>query len=135
MHGAVPHPVWILPFVALLGAIAVMPLANPHWWEKRFPWVAIPLGLVVAAYYFFFLHSAEPVLHAMTEYVSFICLIGSLFVVAGGIHITVKGEATPAVNTLFLLIGAVLANVIGTTGASMVMVRPWIRMNKYRITA
>ena len=70
-----------------------------------------------------------------TEYVSFIALIGSLFVVSGGIHINVKGEATPLKNVLFLFVGAVLANVLGTTGASMLLIRPWIRMNKYRITA
>src|SRR3989344_3833147 len=136
MHdiAASPHPVWILPFVLLLGSIAVMPLLNPHWWEKKFPFVAVPLGLFVAGYYFLF-RSPDPIWHSLYEYFSFICLIGSLFVVAGGIHISVKGEATPLVNTVFLLIGAVLANIIGTTGASMVMVRPWIRMNKYRITA
>jgi len=55
--------------------------------------------------------------------------------VSGGIHINVKGEATPLVNTVFLGIGAVVANLLGTTGASMLMIRPWLRMNKYRITA
>jgi Na+/H+ antiporter NhaD/arsenite permease-like protein len=69
------------------------------------------------------------------EYFSFICLIGSLFVVAGGIHLKVKGEATPRDNVVFLALGAVAANVIGTTGASMVLIRPWIRMNKIRISA
>jgi Na+/H+ antiporter NhaD/arsenite permease-like protein len=77
----------------------------------------------------------ETVLHTASEYVSFIALIGSLYVVAGGIHINVKGEATPAQNVLFLAIGAVISNVLGTTGASMLMIRPWIRMNKYRVTA
>ena len=66
---------------------------------------------------------------------SFIALIGSLFVVAGGIVLKVKGEATPAENAVFLLIGAMVADVIGTTGASMVLIRPWIRMNKIRISA
>ncbi len=69
------------------------------------------------------------------DYVSFMALIGSLFVAAGGIHITVKGESRPIVNVLFLLTGAIVADVIGTTGASMLMIRPWIRMNRYRITA
>lgn len=73
-------------------------------------------------------------MHSLEEYVGFIALIGSLFVVSGGIHITVKGEATPRMNCIFLVIGAVLANVIGTTGASMVLIRPWIRMNRYRFT-
>jgi Na+/H+ antiporter NhaD/arsenite permease-like protein len=60
--------------------------------------------------------------------------VGSLFVISGGISISMKGEATPWRNTLFLAIGAILSNIIGTTGASMLMIRPWIRMNKYRIT-
>ena len=86
-------------------------------------------------YYLFGLHAYDTVLHTAHEYVSFIALIGSLFVVAGGIHITVQGEATPAVNVLFLTIGAIISNVLGTTGASMLLIRPWIRMNRYRITA
>src|SRR5262249_40594290 len=69
------------------------------------------------------------------EYIKFIALIGSLFVVSGGIHINVKGQATPLANVTFLLIGAVSANVLGTTGASMLLIRPWLRMNKYRLTA
>ena len=127
--------VWTLPFALLLGSIAVLPLAQKHWWEKNYPLVSFGLGAVVIAYYLLGLRDSHSLLHTGAEYVSFICLIGSLFVVSGGIHINVKGEATPAVNTLFLLIGAVLANFLGTTGASMVMIRPWIRMNKYRITA
>ena len=67
-------------------------------------------------------------LHVTHEYVSFIVLIGSLFVVSGGIHIKVNGEAKPITNCMFLLLGAVLANFIGTTGASMLLIRPWIRM-------
>jgi Na+/H+ antiporter NhaD/arsenite permease-like protein len=57
-----------------------------------------------------------------------------LFVVAGGIHITVKGEATPLANVVFLLFGALTSNLIGTTGASMLLIRPWLLMNKYRVT-
>ncbi len=126
---------WVLPFVLLLGSIAVLPLAQKHWWEKNYIFVSLGLALVVIAHYIFQLHDAPVLLHTSLEYFSFICLIGSLFVVSGGIHINVKGEATPLVNVVFLLIGAVLANFLGTTGASMVLVRPWIRMNKYRFTA
>jgi Na+/H+ antiporter NhaD/arsenite permease-like protein len=75
------------------------------------------------------------VLRTAKEYVSFIALIGSLFVVSGGIHINVKGEATPLANVFFLFVGAVIANLLGTTGASMLLIRPWLRMNKYRVTA
>ena len=126
---------WAAPFLALLCSIAVLPLTHKPWWEKNYPLVSLGLGLSVILHYLFGLKNTSSLLHTGSEYVSFICLIGSLYVVSGGIHINVKGEATPAVNCLFLLIGAVLANFLGTTGASMVLVRPWIRMNKYRLTA
>jgi len=93
------------------------------------------LGAIAVTYYLVFLGQPGRVAEVAHEYLSFIALIGSLFVVAGGVHISVRGEATPLRNTIFLGIGAVIANFIGTTGASMLMIRPWIRMNKYRITA
>ncbi len=130
-----PHPAMILPFALMLLAIAVMPFIHLHWWERHFPKVAMGLGAVTTIYYVFVLGNAGRMLHVGHEYVSFIALIGSLFVVAGGIHIDVKGEAKPWINCLFLFIGAMLANLIGTTGASMLLIRPWIRMNKDRITA
>jgi Na+/H+ antiporter NhaD/arsenite permease-like protein len=130
-----PNPWMILPFGVLLAAIALAPLAFAGWWHRHYPKVALALGAVTLAYYLFGLHAHARVWHTAHEYVSFIALIGSLFVVAGGIHITVKGEATPAVNVLFLLVGAVIANVLGTTGAAMLLIRPWLRMNKYRLTA
>ena len=133
-HAALP-PFWtVIPFAALLLSIALMPLFAAHFWEHHYPKVAIGLGLVTAAYYLGVQHDWHPLVHAGHEYVSFMALVGSLFVISGGINIRVKGEATPLRNTIFLAIGAVLANVIGTTGASMLMIRPWIRMNKYRIT-
>jgi Na+/H+ antiporter NhaD/arsenite permease-like protein len=92
-------------------------------------------GAITLLYYLVGLHAYQRVQHTAIEYVQFIALIGSLFVVSGGIHITVKGEATPLANVVYLLIGAVVSNVLGTTGASMLMIRPWIRMNRYRITA
>jgi Na+/H+ antiporter NhaD/arsenite permease-like protein len=127
-------PVWLLaPFALLLLSIAMGPIAFPHFWHRRYPLVAVGLGLVSVGFYL--LNDATPLVHAAEEYLGFIALIGSLYLVSGGIHIRVKGEATPLVNCLFLLIGAVLANFIGTTGASMLLIRPWIRMNRYRITA
>ena len=132
--GLDPHPAMILPFGLMLLAIALMPFVNLRWWERHYPKVAVGLGSITVAYYVFGLHHGARMLHVAHEYLSFIALIGSLFVVSGGIHIRVKGEATPWVNCCFLGVGAVLANVIGTTGASMLLIRPWIRMNKYRIT-
>jgi len=130
-----PSPWMVLPFVLLLGAIAIGPLWCPAWWLKHYPKVSFGLGFVTVAYYVGVLQASAPVLHTAREYFSFIIFIGSLFVVSGGIHINVKGEATPQVNVLFLLIGALAANVLGTTGASMLLIRPWLRLNKYRVTA
>lgn len=132
---AEPNPWFVLPFVLLLGSIATAPFINKPWWEHNYPKVSFGLGGLVVLYYIFGLHHGDRVVETLLEYISFICLIGSLFVVSGGIHITVKGEAKPIVNVAFLLIGAVIANIIGTTGASMLLIRPWVRMNKYRITS
>ena len=129
-----PNPWMVAPFVALLGAIALAPLFFGSWWSRHYTKVTLGLAAVTLAYYFLGLHAQGRVWHTATDYVSFMCLIGSLFVISGGIHINVRGEATPRVNVLFLLIGALVANVLGTTGASMLLIRPWLRMNKYRLT-
>lgn len=129
-------PVWMIaPFALLLLCIALMPLFAAHFWERHYPKVAVGLGLVTALYYWLARHDLHALHHAAHEYVSFMALVGSLYVISGGINIGVRGDSTPLRNTLFLGIGAVLANLIGTTGASMLMIRPWIRSNKYRITA
>lgn len=130
-------PWMILPFGLLLALIAVGPLLFSDWWNRHYPKVCFGLGAITLAYYLFWLprQASSTVLHTLVEYVSFIALIGSLFVVCGGIHISVKGEARPAANVTFLFIGALLANVLGTTGASMLLIRPWLRMNRYRVTA
>ena len=130
-----PNPWMILPFVLLLGAIALAPLLVPEWWLRHYPKVALGLGAVTLGYYLLVLQNLDRVLHVAHDYLSFIMLVGSLFVVSGGIHIKVKGEATPLANVFFLFIGAVLANLLGTTGAAMLLIRPWIRMNQYRVTA
>ena len=129
------NPWMILPFGVLLFLIAAGPLFFEKWWHHQYPKVAVGLGLITVCYYLFILNNGGRLLHVAHEYVSFIALIGSLFVVAGGIHITVKGESRPFINVVFLFLGAVIANLIGTTGASMLMIRPWIRMNRYRITS
>lgn len=133
-------PIWLMvPFALLLLLIATMPLTPPkvkHWWEHNYPFVAIGLGAVVIVYYLLRLPSlSHEIVHTAQEYFSFIALVGSLFVVAGGIHIKVRGKASPLENVVFLTVGAVIANLIGTTGASMVLIRPWMRMNHGRIGA
>ena len=129
-----PHPLMILPFAAMLLSIALAPFVLKHHWERHYHMVSLSLAAISVCYYLFVLHVTSEIIHVGADFVSFMALIGSLFVVAGGIHIKVKGEAKPWINCLYLLIGAILANVVGTTGASMLLVRPWIRMNKYRYT-
>jgi len=126
-------PWWVLPFILLLLAIAVMPFINRHWWEGNYPFVSFGLGIVVLVYYLLILSNASRMALTFYEYVSFICLIGSLFVVAGGIHLRIKGRETPWENVRLLGIAAVVSNILGTTGASMLVIRPYLRLNRFRI--
>ena len=133
--GAAP-PVWILvPFVVLLGAIAMGPLLTPKLWHERYHVFSVCMAVIVFVYYLVGRREAAPLAHSLQEYISFMALIGSLFVVTGGIHLGVAGEATPLRNVVFLAVGGLLANILGTTGAAMLLIRPWIRMNRYRITS
>lgn len=121
-----------LPFVALLLAIALLPLFAHRWWGRNHPLVALGLGFGVFSYYLLYF-GPQRMLESLVEYFSFISLIGSLFVVSGGIYLHTERHATPWMNTVLLGIGAVVSNLIGTTGASMLLIRPFIRINKPRI--
>ncbi len=125
-----------LPFVVMLLSIATMPIFLKHFWEHYYRWISLGLGAISLVYYLFFLRAPLRMATVGGEYVSFIALVGSLFIVTSGIHIQVKGGgAKPWMNCVYLLVSALLANIFGTTGASMLMVRPWIRLNKYRFTS
>jgi Na+/H+ antiporter NhaD/arsenite permease-like protein len=128
------HTVMTAPFVLLLMSIAIIPFINDRWWRKNYPLVSISLGATAVVYYFFILNNGARIIHAAQEYFSFIALIGSLYIISGGIHIRIKGRSTPKANAILLAIGAVLANLFGTTGASMILIRPYIRVNRYRIS-
>jgi Na+/H+ antiporter NhaD/arsenite permease-like protein len=130
-----PNPWMILPFALLLGALALAPLLAAGWWSRHYAKVSLVLGAIVLGYYLLGLHATSRVWHMAYDYTSFIALVGSLCVVSGGIHINVRDEATPLANVVFLFIGAVAANVLGTTGAAMLLIRPWIRMNRRRVAA
>jgi Na+/H+ antiporter NhaD/arsenite permease-like protein len=130
-----PPPLWLLtPFALLILGIALGPLLLEKFWHRNYVKISIGLSLVVTLHYLVVGKAAHPLLVAAEEYLSFISLIGSLYIVAGGIRIGVAGESTPLRNVLFLGLGGVLANLLGTTGAAMLLIRPWIRMNRYRIT-
>ncbi|MBX3400146.1 MAG: sodium:proton antiporter [Gemmataceae bacterium] len=122
------------PFTLFLAAIAVLPLAAGHWWHanRNKGIVSAAIGLPIAVFLLLQPHGAAHLAHALEEYVSFIVLLGALYIIAGGIVVTGDLEAKPRVNVAFLALGAVLASVIGTTGASMVLIRPVLRTNSER---
>ena len=128
----VPAVGWVAPFAALLLCIAVVPLAAPHFWESnlRKLLVSAALGMPVLLLYF----SRDP--HALEEtardYVSFMVLLGSLYVISGGVLMDGDLEAKPTVNTAFLGVGSLLASFIGTTGASMLLIRALLHTNSER---
>ena len=133
-HNAPPG--WtVIPFVLLLLMIATGPLFYEHFWHKNYPKIAVALALLVVFYYLFVLHNMHGPVHALAEYVQFIALLASLYIASGGIMIDIDKKATPMANVLLLLAGAVVSNLIGTTGASMLLIRPFIRLNKTRIKA
>ncbi len=124
-------PLWsVSPFVGLLLAIALIPLFRPVWWEEHFAAVSLGFGIPVAVYFL----AADPAELAQTlrDYVGFVILLATLFVISGGILVRGAFPPTPLVNSVFLVIGAAIANVIGTTGASMLLVRPLLRANAKR---
>ena len=132
-HGETPPGWTVIPFVLLLMMIATGPLFYPHFWHKSYPIIALILGSLVVGYYLFVLHNTHSPIHSLAEYIQFIALISGLFVASGGILIIIDKKASPKMNVILLAIGAVLANIIKTTGASMLLIRPFIRLNKNEI--
>ena len=123
----------IIPFLLLLGMIASGPVLFPHFWEHNYRKVAVALGLLVLAYYLFVLHDFHMPVETLADYASFAVLLSSLYIAAGGIYINANARATPLVNVVVFFAGACLANIIGTTGASLLLIRPFIRLNIHRI--
>lgn len=129
-------PIWlVIPFVALLLMIATGPLFYEHFWHKNYPKIAIGFALLVVFYYLFMLGNVHAPVHALAEYIQFIALLASLYIASGGILIEIDKKATPFANVTLLVIGALISNLIGTTGASMLLIRPFIRLNKGNIQA
>jgi len=128
----VPGLGWALPFVALLLSIAILPLAASHFWESnlRKLGVAALLGLPVLALYL--QARPEALVDAGRDYVSFMVLLGGLFVISGGILLEGDLQATPRTNAMLLAAGALLASFVGTTGASMLLIRPLLQTNRER---
>ena len=129
---AAPPLVSIFPFVLMLLGIAVLPLAAPHFWElnRNKAIVSVVLGAPVAVWTA--VQLPLELAHVVRDYVAFVLLLGSLYVISGGIYLAGDLRATPWTNVRFLALGAVIANFIGTTGASMLLIRPVLRTNSER---
>jgi Na+/H+ antiporter NhaD/arsenite permease-like protein len=129
-------PLWsALPFIGILLSIALFPLFAPVFWARHYGKVSLAWSLIFAIP--FLLVYGSPALHSLlhiylVDYLPFIILLWGLFTISGGIHLRGTMLGTPAVNMLFLVVGTLLASLIGTTGASMLLIRPLIRANKIR---
>jgi len=128
----VPSLPWALPFVGLLLAIAILPLATPRFWESNARKLGVAAVLALPVLVLYLRARPEALAHAAVDYVSFIVLLGGLFVISGGIMLEGDLEATTRTNVLLLGAGALLASFVGTTGASMLLIRPLLQTNRER---
>jgi Na+/H+ antiporter NhaD/arsenite permease-like protein len=104
----------------------------PSWWDSNRNKLLLSAAVSAPVLFLVIPNAPELLVHSITDYISFICLLGALFVISGGIYIKGSFAGTPLVNTAFLAVGAVLANIVGTTGASMLLIRPYMRANAAR---
>jgi len=128
-------PLWLsIPFVVMLLFIAIGPLFFHHWWEENKNKLIVSLALGIPLSVVLIARGLQhDLLHQMLfDYIPFIILLGALFVITGGIHLSGDIQAKPRINALFLAIGAVLASFMGTTGAAMLLIRPVINTNAER---
>ncbi len=132
-HGKTPPPWMVLPFVIILLMIATGPLFYPHHWHHHYPKYSVALGLFVALYYIFVLDGFTPILHSVEEYLSFIALVASLFIAASGIYLKINAKGRPLTNVALLFVASLIANLIATTGAAMLFIRSYLRLNEGRI--
>ncbi len=127
-------PAWALvPFPALVLAIAVLPIVMPRAWGRRaFQIFVVALCAIPVLALFVATSRTQDLKEATTSYLSFVATLGALYTTSGGIHISGDIEAKPSTNVALVVIGAVLASLVGTTGASMLMIRPFLRTNRER---
>jgi Na+/H+ antiporter NhaD/arsenite permease-like protein len=130
-------PLWsILPFVGMLLSIALIPLFFPRFWHRNFTRVAVFWAFVFALPFIYFFRevAVHEIIHIVViDYIPFILLLWALFTVSGGIYIQGSLKGSPGINTMILFIGTMLASIIGTTGASMLLIRPILRSNAWRV--
>jgi Na+/H+ antiporter NhaD/arsenite permease-like protein len=122
----------VVPFVLMLLAIAVLPLSIPHWWEQNRNKLLIASGLGLPILVLYLAREPGALVRMGEEYLSFIILLAGLYVISGGVLLRGDLVATPLTNTGFLAVGSLLASFVGTTGASMLLIRPLLQTNRER---
>lgn len=126
----------ILPFAGILLSISLFPLIAPRFWHRHFGKVSLFWALLSSGALWYFVTIEETlhlILHVlMAEYIPFILLLSALYVISGNIYLQGNFSGTPLFNTTYLLIGTLLASLMGTTGASIVLIRPLLRANAWR---
>jgi Na+/H+ antiporter NhaD/arsenite permease-like protein len=136
IDGAALSLLWVIPFAGMLLSIALLPLLAPEIWHHHYGKISLAWALAIILPLLAMFGpgvTADQLLHVLLlEYLPFIVLIGSLFTIAGGIYVSGNLHGSPAVNTGFLGVGTLMASVVGTTGASMVLIRPLLRANDDR---
>jgi len=126
-------PLWsIAPFLVMLASVAIVPLVFGRWWDKNRNKLLLSIGLSLPVLAVVIPNATHLLIESLVDYFSFIVLLGALFIISGGIYIKGQFSGTPFANTGFLAVGAILANLIGTTGASMLLIRPFLRANHKR---
>jgi Na+/H+ antiporter NhaD/arsenite permease-like protein len=126
-------PLWTVgPFIALLLSIAIVPLVFPHWWHKNRNKAILTVAFGTPSLVIALIYEPHAVGHTALEYLAFVCLLGSLFTISGGVRVAGSLAGTPLANTAVLGLGAILANLVGTTGAAMLLIRPYLRANRRR---
>lgn len=126
-------PLWtVIPFGGLLLCIAILPLIFPHWWHenRNKAKIAVLFGVPSVGIALWF--EPHALGHTAMEYLAFICLLGSLYSISGGVRVSGSLAGTPLANTGILGLGAILANFVGTTGAAMLLIRPYLHANRRR---
>ncbi len=131
-HDWLPEFWMTLPFIGLLLSIAIAPLAAPKFWHSLKNQALVAALFSIPVIYLCLDHNPRLLLTCLEHYLSFVILLGSLFIVSGGIWLRGDLSSMPVMNTGMLALGALLANLIGTTGASMVLIRPLLFANHHR---
>jgi Na+/H+ antiporter NhaD/arsenite permease-like protein len=131
-HSWLPELWMTVPFIGLLLSIAILPLIAHKFWHSLDNQLFVVAFFAIPVIYLCLAHNPHLLLTGLEHFLSFVILLGSLFIVSGGIRLAGDLMSTPIANMGMLALGAVLANFIGTTGASMVLIRPFLDANDYR---